>query len=152
MPAGAEGWESMTISSHKSLFTGIILSVLSMAVLAGGNPKVEVEDSPSVDFGRYPAKNSKEAVFKIVNKGGTLLKIVRIRKTCTCIEVSCEKKQLEPEESAELRAVVAANSIYGHYSKTIYVETNDPEKRFLCLTVSGEATTIENADPADSPK
>ena len=128
------------------------MSILSIAALADGNPKVTVEGSPSVDFGRYPAKNSKEAVFKIANRGGTPLKIVRIRKTCSCIEASCEKKQLEPEESAELRAVIAANSIRGPYSKTIYVETNDPEKRFLCLTVSGEAATVENAAPAGPPE
>jgi hypothetical protein len=49
----------------------------------------------------------------------------------------------------QLKASVLANSISGAFSKNIYVESNDPNEHFLCLTLQGNSVPIAKIKPKD---
>jgi hypothetical protein len=104
-------------------------------------PQISVE-SDKVDFGSYEAKLKKEAVYTITNKGGSLLKIINIRKNCGCAEARADNVNLNPGESTKFKVIVLGDSIYGEYSKNAYVETNDPKQKLTTLTFTGNAIPI----------
>lgn len=133
----------------KHYLLGIIGIVLHAAFFCAAAPKIEIEGSKKVDFGKYPANQRKEAVFRIKNTGDASLIIGDIRKTCGCAEVKIDTKRIEPGKTAELTAVVLPDSIYGPYSKNIYVESNDPKMKFLELTHAGNAIPIAVVKPKD---
>lgn len=113
-------------------------------------PVIAVDGKATVDFGTYPAKERKEAFYKITNKGKGILKIGRIRKTCGCAEAKIDKKEINPGETGTLKTVVLGDSIYGSYRKNVYVESNDPKQRFLTLTVAGKAVPIVTIKPKEN--
>ncbi|MDD3118743.1 MAG: DUF1573 domain-containing protein [Victivallales bacterium] len=96
-------------------------------------------DRARIDFGTYPANQRREHTFVITNAGDAPLKIIRIRKTCGCSETHCDKTDLQPGETARLSAVIKAESVAGAYSKSVFVESNDPKQNFLLLTLNGQA-------------
>lgn len=124
-----------------------IISFLSLACFSGEAPAIAVDGKAAVDFGTYPAKERKEAFYKITNKGKGILKIGRIRKTCGCAEAKIDKKEIKPGEFGTLKAVVLGDSIYGGYRKNVYVASNDPKQKFLTLTVAGKAIPIITIKP-----
>lgn len=130
---------------------GLILFLLIAASInAADNPEITVIGKSKIDFRTYPAKERKEAFFKIKNKGTGTLKIIKIRKTCGCAEAKMDKMELKPEEVGTLKAVVYKDSIYGSYSKNVYVQSNDPKQRFLTLNISGKAIPILKVKPKEN--
>jgi hypothetical protein len=127
-----------------------ILSLLVLLVsraFVSAEPKIELEGVRSLDFGSYPAQEERTATFRIKNTGTSELRILGIRKTCGCSSAKARQTVLKPEMSTEVDVRIAANSIYGLYSKNIFIESNDPSIRFLVLTVSGEAVPLIDVDP-----
>lgn len=117
---------------------------------SGANlPVIAAEGKAEVDFGVYPANKRQNAVFKIRNKGNSLLEILRITNTCGCAETECDKKSLKPGETAQLRTAVLPDSIYGKYDKKIYVKSNDPANKVFAFTLKGQATPIAEVKPKD---
>ncbi|MFA5204278.1 MAG: DUF1573 domain-containing protein, partial [Lentisphaeria bacterium] len=57
---------------------------LLMAAALAGAPKLVVEGTGTVDFGRYPAREQKTAVFVLANRGDAPLVITHVRKSCGC--------------------------------------------------------------------
>lgn len=121
--------------------------MLGVSGIAGETPAIAVDGKSTVDFGTYPAKERKEAFYKITNKGKGILKIGKIRKTCGCAEAVIDKKEIKPGESGTLKAVILGDSIYGGYRKNVYVSSNDPKTKLLTLTVAGKAIPIVQVKP-----
>jgi uncharacterized protein DUF1573 len=126
----------------------LICCIFSVTVYSEGNkPVIAVEGNARIDFGTYSAKERKEAFYKIINKGDALLRIGMIRKTCGCAVAEIDRKEIKPGEFGILKAVVLGDSIYGGYSKNIYVSSNDLKQRFLVLNFSGKAIPILKIKP-----
>jgi hypothetical protein len=113
-------------------------------------PRIVVIGPDQVDFGRYPARETKTARYTIQNAGDSVLKVLQVRKTCGCASASCDKQELAPNEKATVEIVILPNSIFGQYSKKTFVESNDPHNRFLRLTTSGNAVPLVAVKPQDS--
>ena len=115
--------------------------------LAAG-PRAEVGGEGKADFGRYPARERKEASYRIRNSGDELLKILKVRSTCgACAEISCTPRELKPGDTATVRAVILGNSIFGKYRKFIYLQTSDPAKKTIRLTIAGHAVPLVEVAP-----
>ncbi len=110
--------------------------------------RIEIVGKNSVDFGKYHSREKKIAVFLIKNSGEGKLSILNIRKTCGCASASCDKKALEPNETAHVEVVILPNSIFGLYSKNIFIENNDPNNRFLSVTVTGNSVPLLEVKPS----
>ncbi len=133
----------------KTILTNILrLAPIFISIpLIAGQATIAIKQSSKVDFGKYPANLKKEAFYAITNAGDDVLKIIKIRKTCGCSEAKVDKTELKPGETAKLKAVIKADSIYGPFSKNIYIESNDPKQRFLSITLSGHAVPIAKIKP-----
>lgn len=129
------------------------LSVLLAFVFAGcvesavGQARIEPVGSDSVNLGRYNAWEKRTAVYAIRNAGDEPLVIGNIRKTCGCATARIDKTLLNPGETGRVDVVILPNSISGRYSKNVFVESNDPGKRFLMLSVSGDAVPLVDSEP-----
>ena len=128
----------------------LLILLLSLPLCGLCAPKIAVVGDARKDFGKYPAKERKDASYTIKNEGDETLKIINVRKTCGCAEAKCTKEKLEPGETAEVKGVILEESIFNAYSKNIYIETNDPDQRFLSLTIAGHAVpVVKSVKPND---
>jgi len=123
----------------------LLLASISVAEEAG---RIEVVGKDSVDFGKYHAREKKVAAYQIRNTGSGKLEILNVRKTCGCASATCDKKVLQTNETANVEVVILPNSIFGLYSKNTFVESTDPNNRFLRLTVTGNAIPLLDVKPA----
>lgn len=103
---------------------------------------------PVLDLGSFPAKDKKEAVFRIANPGDKTLKIIGIRHTCgACVGAAVSKNEIEPGGSADLKIGIPAFSMSGKFRKNIYVETDLPSGRFLNFTITGNSVPVVAVTP-----
>lgn len=132
----------------------LVLGLASSPLRAA--PQAVVEGSASVDFGSYPANEAKSASFSIVNKGDAPLKISGARSSCDCVEAAfAQDSDLEGAKDGELppggkgvfRIKVLPDSLYEPYAKSVYVQTNDPERRLLVFSLSGSPEPLLKALP-----
>ena len=126
------------------LFLYLFLAIISYAEDTG---RIEVVGSDTIDFGKYPAWERKVATYTIRNSGEGTLKILKIRKTCGCASANIDKNELKPKETAVLEVVILPYSIFNLYSKNTFVESTDPNNRFLQLNVAGNAIPLVEITP-----
>jgi len=113
---------------------------------AGGKPKI-VCDEPEFDFGERRSDENVEHEFIIKNAGDGLLLIDKVRTTCGCTVAQPEKKEIQPGESTKIKATLKLASRQGPQTKSITVESNDPENPILTLTLKGTVTSPINIEP-----
>lgn len=126
------------------LFSGIFCVLLALN-LAGG--QLTVKNGTSIDFGEYPANQSRRHTFVIVNDSDKECKLGEIRSTCGCTAAELDRGTLKPGEKAELNITLKANSLKGKFAKTVYVETDMNGRNFLRLVLSGDAVPLLKAEP-----
>ena len=120
-----------------------------LSCLAESVGKIEVVGPDTVDFGKYPAREKKIAVYKIRNTGNGVLKILNLHKNCACATAKSNKMELQPKEEAEIEVVILPNSIFNLYSKNVFVENSDQSNRLLKLTMAGNAISLITIKPND---
>ncbi len=127
----------------------IFILLVALAGTLQASPKIEVVGKAAVDLKTYPANETKKASFTIKNSGDEPLEIKALRKNCSCFKLSCDKKSLKPDESAEVKVDVLAYGIYKSFGKNVFVYTNDPKQRVTKLLVSGNAEPLAEVMPKD---
>jgi len=123
------------------------LLFLAVPLAARAQGRIEVAGPDSIDFGKYPARERKVARYTVRNAGTNDLRILKVRKTCGCASATASRTELEPGDEAEIEVVILPNSIFKLYSKNTYVESTDPNNRFLRLTVAGNAIPLVDVQP-----
>jgi len=120
---------------------------LAAAPCCAAPGRIAVVGETAVDFGEYPAGESREAVFRIRNIGQGPLTISRVRKGCACATVKLAKKRLAPGEETSIGIRVRPYSIFGPYRKTAYVDTSDPRAPHTRLVYGGNARPLIAVTP-----
>ena len=85
--------------------------------------------------------------YAIKNSFDKILKLGKIRTSCTCADVKYLKSELQPGESTELIVTLKANSLSGPFTHTIYVETDNPKQRFMRFVIKGNAIPLLKVSP-----
>lgn len=85
--------------------------------------------------------------YEIKNSFDKILKLGKIRTSCTCADVKYLKSELQPGESTELIVTLKANSLSGPFTHTIYVETDNPKQRFMRFVIKGNAIPLLKVSP-----
>jgi len=125
-----------------SLFFGFFIQLFSLSVIASeptttSGPVITFQEK-SWDFGEIDSEEIPSHTFILKNTGDELLIIERIKVTCeSCIDVRLSGKDILPEESAELIITVNSLDMIGHFSKRIYLKSNDPNHSQVVIIVSG---------------
>ena len=85
--------------------------------------------------------------YEIKNASDTVVRLGKIRTSCTCADVKYLKSELQPGESTELIVTLKANSLSGPFTHTIYVETDNPKQRFMRFVIKGNAIPLLKVSP-----
>lgn len=89
------------------------------------------------DFGNIIQDSVVTTNFIITNEGNILLRINNVTASCGCTAVFPEKKELKPSESTNIKVTFNSKGRSGSQHKIITVETNDPKKSTIKLTLTG---------------
>lgn len=113
----------------------------------GPPPKLEVPEM-TFDAGDVVRGDTIEHEFTLVNKGEGVLKVIRVQPTCGCT-VTKYDSTIEPGKSGKIFVTVKTENLTGPNSKTINVQTNDPELGVFALTVKGNVKALLSVRPKE---
>ena len=99
------------------------------------------------NIGTFYASSNKCSNILLTNNTDKLVKLKKIRTSCTCADVKYLKSELQPGESTELIVTLKANSLSGPFTHTIYVETDNPKQRFMRFVIKGNAIPLLKVSP-----
>lgn len=116
-----------------------LIAVVALGATLAAAPKIAV-DNAVYDFGTVLEGVFVTHKFLLSNVGDESLTITRVRTSCGCTTTALAKTTLAPGESVELEANLDTAHYGGTISKSIYVESNDPENARLTLRLTGVVT------------
>ena len=119
--------------------TSLILSIILIAIAsttASAAPKIYAERATH-NFGILLQGKKLDHTFIIKNNGDSPLKILHIRPACGCTAVNASSPVVNPGKSSQIKVSFNSANFYGKVSKTIAVESNDPETPVYTLTLTG---------------
>lgn len=121
-----------------------------MSHVAYSAPSITAIEGGSRSFGTHHGKDSPACSFIIKNTGDEALSIKGVNKTCGgCVEINVSEKEILPGKTAEIKLAIVPGTLSGPYTKNFFVESNDPDQRFLMLTFSGTAVPIAEIRPSN---
>ncbi len=115
-----------------TLLIVVFLTFSLIAQLIG--PKITVQ-STEHNFGNVMQGEEVSHSFIISNSGGDILRIFDVRASCGCTAVKPDKKELQPGESTKIKVVFNTKGRQGPQLKSVYVTSNDPERRETILNI-----------------
>ena len=106
----------------------------SFSYLISPEPVIKFDDL-NYDFGAVKQGENLEHVFKFTNSGKGTLVINSVQPSCGCTGVVMdEKKEFAEGETGEIKITFSTQGRQGVNTKTVSVNTNDPEYPVITLT------------------
>lgn len=90
------------------------------------------------DFGTVTEGETVTYTFKFVNKGKAILDIKDIKTSCGCTAALVSSKQIDPGKEGTLKIDLDTKNRQGRMSRTITINSNDPEEPNKVLTIYAE--------------
>jgi len=105
-------------------------------------------EQTSVDL--RPAFNDKQAVahFKYENVGNTPVHFKSVHASCGCTTAQTQNEQVAPGQKGEITATFNIGGRTGTQVKTVTVQTDDPERSTIVLTLKAVITPLLEFQPA----
>lgn len=120
----------------------------SAPAAAPGTPRpVIAVDNAIRDFGTNWAGARLEHTFKVTNQGDALLEIKEVRPGCSCTTTGVYPRSIKPGETGSFPFVLDTTSLYGQYTRTPVIVSNDPVTPQLILQFKGTAKRIVEVTP-----
>lgn len=110
-------------------------------------PRILCEEA-TFNFGERDATEVVEHSFLIRNVGNAPLVISKVKPGCGCTVTSWRTKTLAAGESSELTSKLRLKGMRGKQKKSITVESNDPKRPRLYLSLAGSVSTALYLDPS----
>src|SRR4029077_7045226 len=124
-----------------------LIGVFALAALAqSARAKLKWEQT-SVDL--RPAFNDKQAVahFKYENVGNTPVHFKSVHASCGCTTAQTQNEQVAPGQKGEITATFNIGGRTGTQVKTVTVQTDDPERSTIVLTLKAVITPLLEFQP-----
>jgi len=104
-------------------------------------------EQTSVDL--RPAFNDKQAVahFKYENVGNTPIHFKSVHASCGCTTAQTQNEQVGPGQKGEITATFNIGGRTGTQVKTVTVQTDDPERSTIVLTLKAVITPLLELQP-----
>lgn len=111
---------------------------------------VAVVDNATFDFGAAKFGSSSNHVFRITNKGRSVLELPYVSVSCNkCTSVEIPKRQAAPGETLEVIFHYTIRNLEDTFSQTATVTTNDPTHERLTLRVTGKVVQAYQLTPTE---
>ncbi len=124
-------------TKSKILLIPVLLLIFisnSFSYLISPEPVITFDDL-NYDFGAVKQGENLEHVFKFTNSGKGTLVINSVQPSCGCTGVVMdEKKEFAEGEAGEIKITFNTQGRQGVNTKTVSVNTNDPEYPVITLT------------------
>ena len=124
-------------TKSKILLIPVLLLIFisnSFSYLISPEPVIKFDDL-NYDFGAVKQGENLEHVFKFTNSGKGTLVINSVQPSCGCTGVVMdEKKEFAEGEAGEIKITFNTQGRQGVNTKTVSVNTNDPEYPVITLT------------------
>lgn len=138
------------------LYIMMMIAVSGICVNAGpdaektgaGAPKLEAVGAASIDFGKFPANQSKEASFTLKNSGSKPLEVLKVFNSCGCSKLQLSSRNAGAGETFTVSFALDKGNLSGKFEKNIYLQTNDPANQYFQLKIVGEATPLFTVTPS----
>jgi hypothetical protein len=111
--------------------------------LAFATPRASV-DNPTFNFGSIAQGKNVEHVFILKNNGDTPLTVGQVTTSCGCTVADVSSRNIPPGKRSDIRATFNSKNFSGRISKTIFINTNDPNTPVYTLAIKG--TVIEEIE------
>ena len=140
-----------------SVFFGIFSQIFYLPVVAtesttNSGPVITFQEE-HWDFGEIDSKEIPSHNFIIKNTGNELLIIEQIEAACeSCVDIYISKKEILPQESVTLKITVNSMDLEGHFSKRIYLKSNDPNRPQAAIMVSGFVINSQKINSNTEPQ
>ena len=131
------------MNTNFSRFIGV-LTLVALAQSARAELKWE---QTSVDL--RPAFNDKQAIahFKYENVGNTPVHFKSVHASCGCTTAQTQNEQVAPGQKGEITATFNIGGRTGTQVKTVTVQTDDPERSSIVLTLKAVITPLLEFQP-----
>jgi len=124
-----------------------LIGVFALAALVQ-SARAELKwEQTSVDL--RPAFNDKQAVahFKYENVGNTPVHFKSVHASCGCTAAQTQNEQVAPGQKGEITAIFTIGGRTGTQVKTVTVQTDDPERSSIVLTLKAVITPLLEFQP-----
>jgi hypothetical protein len=112
-------------------------------------PRVVVVGGDTHDFGRMERDSTRSHTFEIRNDGDAPLKLVERSTSCKCTTSLLDDGLVLPGTTATVTLEWKAITEGGDFRQTATIETNDPRRQFLTLTIHGKVTQSHKVAPEE---
>lgn len=102
-------------------------------------PTLQV-DQPEFDFGSADSQATVEHTYILKNTGDTTLEISSVRPACGCTVAELTEKMIPPGGESRLTAKLSLRGRSGRQSKSITINSNDPERPQMQLMLVGNVS------------
>jgi hypothetical protein len=96
------------------------------------------------DFGNVKEGEVVSHIFKILNKGKATLNIKDIKTSCGCTAALINNNKIEPGNDGTIKVDFDSKNRQGKTSRTITVNSNDPEEPNKVITIYAEINRAKN--------
>src|SRR5882724_9380983 len=123
-----------------------LIGIVALTLARGARAELKWEQT-SVDL--QPALGDKQAVahFKYENVGKTLVHFTSVHASCGCTAAQTQNEQVAPGEKGEITATFNIGGRTGTQVKTVTVQTDDPERSTIVLTLKAVITPLLEFQP-----
>lgn len=112
-------------------------------------PSSEVEVAiTEFDFGTMDMRDQQSHDFVFKNRGPGDLRLTIGRTTCKCVIPEIDRSIVPPGESCKVTVTWKGSDEVGDYHQTAMIETNDPNRRRVLLTIKGRTLEAVQAVPS----
>ncbi len=121
-------------------FILLLALLLAGAMPAFGAPQL-VAENLSYDFGEIFRGEKVAYSFRFRNAGDEILQISNVRSSCGCTAAMLSSSRIAPGDMGELQATFDSSQFNGAVTKTISLDSNDPQKPELSFSLYGQIKT-----------
>ncbi len=104
-----------------------------------GGAKVAV-DADAFDFGEMDSSKDGSHDFKFTNKGDSPLRLAKGASSCRCTVGEIADAEVAPGQSTTVKITWKSKHYAGLFKQSVTINTNDPNRREVILTISGNYT------------
>ena len=127
-----------------------LLSIIFFLILAAGSqtlaqPKMEIPEGTTHDFGTIYKGQNVTHHFLIKNSGTDTLVINGVAAGCGCTAALVASRQVPPDSTTELNVTFSSGAFYGTTMKNVTLSTNDPKTPSTVVYIKSNVVSVLEA-------
>lgn len=124
-----------------------ILLIIFSVSLVYSQPKIEILEGTSFDFGEMLSGAKIDKKLTIKNRGKDTLNIQSVQASCGCTAALLSANVIPPGNTGSLSIGFDSKGFDGKVHKTVTIYSNDTSKSQLLITFTANITSILKFDP-----